>query len=147
MEINKDVRWKQRFQNFRRAFSLLRGALEDRELADYSDLEKEGVIQRFEFTFELARKTLKDYLEFSGVILAEATPRKTIKQCLASGIFEAAGIDADAYMSMMLDRNLLSHTYDFEQFEQALARIKHSYLAELGKQYDFFAAKELEGDE
>ena len=145
--LNEDIRWKQRFKNYRRAFALLRGALEDRGMADFSDLEKEGIIQRFEYTFELAWKTFKDYLNFSGVIVEEATPRKIIKQCTASGIFKSAGINPDAYMNMMLDRNLLSHTYDFEQFEQALVRIKGQYLAELDKQYNFFVAMELENNE
>ena len=66
-----DVRWQQRFQNFRRAFTLLREALENKNIDDYSDLEREGIIQRFEYTFELGWKTLKDYLEFNGVNLLE----------------------------------------------------------------------------
>ena len=55
------VRWRQRFENFERAFRLLREAFE-KDPAQMSDLEKEGVVQRFEYTFELAWKTLKDYL-------------------------------------------------------------------------------------
>jgi hypothetical protein len=56
--MNPDIRWKQRFQNFDHAFVLLREALE-RGPEDLSMLEKEGVIQRFEYTFELAWKTSK----------------------------------------------------------------------------------------
>ena len=56
MNSNKDIRWKQRFQNFDRAFLLLRSALEERGLEQMPDLEKEGLIQRFEYTYELARK-------------------------------------------------------------------------------------------
>ena len=70
-EKNADIRWRQRFQNYRRAFELLRTTLEDREISDFSDLEQEGIVQRFEFTFELCWKTFKDYLEFSGVRLTE----------------------------------------------------------------------------
>jgi len=55
------IRWRQRFENFERAFLLLREAFE-KDPAAMSDLEKEGAIQRFEYTFELAWKTLKDYL-------------------------------------------------------------------------------------
>ena len=105
-----DIRWKQRFQNFRRAFNLLRSALEDTN--EYSDLELEGIIQRFEYTFELSWKTFKDYLEHSGIILEEVTPRKIIKECANKGIFAAAGMSADVYLNMMLERNALSHTYD-----------------------------------
>lgn len=51
--MNPDIRWKQRFQNFDRMFLLLREALQ-RKPETLSMLEKEGVIQRFEYTFELA---------------------------------------------------------------------------------------------
>ena len=147
MKFDDDIRWKQRFQNFSRAFTLLRSALEDKELDSFSDLEKEGIIQRFEYTFELAWKIWKDYIEYSGAVVSEATPRKIIKQCAASGIFQSAGINPDVYIAMMLERNMLSHTYDLERFIQALSRIKEQYLTELDKQYDFFLSKVLKDDE
>ncbi|MDZ7616742.1 MAG: nucleotidyltransferase substrate binding protein, partial [Patescibacteria group bacterium] len=49
-----DVRWKQRFQNYSRAFLLLRSALQEKRLDDFSDLEQEGIVHRFEYTYELA---------------------------------------------------------------------------------------------
>jgi hypothetical protein len=58
-----DIRWKQRFQNFDRAFVLLRSALEEKPIAQFNRLEQEGLIQRFEYTYELAWKTAKDYLK------------------------------------------------------------------------------------
>jgi len=138
-----DVRWKQRFHNYSRAFSLLREALEDRSLDEYSDLEREGIIQRFEYTFELCWKTFKDYLEYSGIILTEATPRKVIKECTATNIFGEAEINPEVFMDMMLSRNALSHTYDFEQFKQVIVKIKEQYLPELEKVYGYFIHKEL----
>jgi nucleotidyltransferase substrate binding protein (TIGR01987 family) len=137
-----DIRWKQRFQNFRKAFGLLREALEDKNLDEYSDLEREGIIQRFEYTFELVWKTFKDYLEFSDITLTEATPRKVIKECAATNIFGEAGIVPEVFMDMMLERNALSHTYDFERFNQAVVGIKEQYLSELEKAYQFFKNKE-----
>ena len=65
--MSSDIRWKQRFDNFDRAFVLLREVYE-RKLDSLSRLEKEGAIQRFEVAFELAWKTIKDYLEESGVV-------------------------------------------------------------------------------
>ena len=137
-----DIRWKQRFQNFRRALGLLREALEDKNLDEYSDLEREGIVQRFEYTFELVWKTFKDYLEFSDIPLTEATPRRVIKECAATNIFGEAGIVPEVFMNMMLERNALSHTYDFERFNQAVLRIKEQYLSELEKASLFFENKE-----
>ena len=84
MNVNPDIRWKQRFENYEKALFLLREAMADIE--DLSDLEKEGAVQRFEFTVELAWKTLKDYLEHSGVALAQITPKNVVKQAFSAKI-------------------------------------------------------------
>lgn len=143
MELD-NIRWKQRFQNFKRVFSLLRSALEEKELDAFSELEQEGIIQRFEYTFELAWKTLKDYLYYNGVELREATPRKVIKECASLNIFAEAGINPEIYLDMLLSRNALSHMYDFEEFRKVLIKIKKHYAAELEKEYLFFLSKGLE---
>jgi nucleotidyltransferase substrate binding protein (TIGR01987 family) len=143
-ESGKDIRWKQRFQNYSRAFNLLRSALEDKDIGKYSALEQEGIIQRFEYTFELGWKTFKDYLEFSGIALTEATARSVIKECAAMGIFNEAGINGNAYLEMILARNALSHTYDFERFTDIIIKMKSDYLPELEKEYTFFMNRELE---
>jgi hypothetical protein len=62
----KEIRWKQRFNNLSRAYSQLKNA-NDR-FSELSTLEKEGLVQRFEYTFELSLKTLKDFLESKGVV-------------------------------------------------------------------------------
>lgn len=74
----QDIRWKQRFHNFDRAFVLLRSALEERRLAEFNRLEQEGLCRRFEFTYELAWKAAKDYLQEQGVVLDEITPKAVI---------------------------------------------------------------------
>jgi len=142
-ELEKDIRWKQRFQNYRRAFNLLRTALTEKEIDEYSALEQEGIVQRFEYTFELGWKTFKDYLEFSGVELTEATARSVIKECAAVGTFGEAGIDGNIFLDMILARNALSHIYDFGRFTNIMAKIKSDYLPELEKEYTFFENKEL----
>ena len=83
--MNPDIRWKQRFQNFDRAFALLRQALESGP-SGLSMLEKEGVIQRFEYSFELAWKTVKDFLEAGGLVIAPVTPRQVLKDAFAAKV-------------------------------------------------------------
>jgi len=65
---NKDTRWVQRFSNYKKALSKLAEVVTERTEDSLSELEKEGLIQRFEYTFELAWKTLQDLLEFKGYL-------------------------------------------------------------------------------
>lgn len=95
MEFKKEIRWKQRFQNFNRAYNLLNCALEENDIDDLSNLEQEGVIQRFEYTYELAWKTLKDYLEYNGVNITEITARSVFKEAYSSGIIKNSEIFID----------------------------------------------------
>lgn len=75
MNRNPDIRWQQRFENFDRALTLLQDALAAGP-AVLNQLEKEGVVQRFEYTLEPAWKTVRDFLEKSGVVLMAITPRQ-----------------------------------------------------------------------
>lgn len=134
-----DIRWQQRFQNFQRAYMLLRTALEEKPIADFSDLEREGLIQRFEYSYELAWKTLKDYLEESGVTISPVTAREVIKQAYAAGIIA----DGQVWIDMMLHRNLLSHTYDFSKFRDVLDAVAARYLPALTDLYDWLLDKRL----
>ena len=119
-----DIRWQQRFQNFDRAFVLLRSALQDRPLDEYSALEQEGIIHRFEYAYELAWKTMKDYLEVNGVVMSPVTAREVIKQAFAAKLVP----DGQVWIDMMLHRNQLSHTYDFSKFRQVLEAAHTRYL-------------------
>lgn len=125
-----DIRWQQRFKNFQRAFLLLREAVES-DIASFSQLEKEGVIQRFEYTFELAWKVLKDKMEFDGIILNQISPKSVVRQAYQSKYIN----DAETWLRMIGDRNLMSHTYDFSKFEQVIDSIKISYLPMLDEWY------------
>jgi nucleotidyltransferase substrate binding protein (TIGR01987 family) len=122
--MQQDIRWKQRFQNFDRAVVLLREPFE-RDVATLSNLEKEGTIQRFEFTVELAWKTLKDYLEYEGQIIDPMTPRNVVKEAFAAGMLS----DGQVWIDMFDHRNLLSHTYDAAVFDQAVLAIRDRYQA------------------
>jgi nucleotidyltransferase substrate binding protein (TIGR01987 family) len=134
--MNRDIRWKQRFENFDRGFVLLREALE-REPETLSMLEKEGVIQRFEYTFELAWKTLKDYLEEGGLVISPITPRQVIKEAFAAKVIP----EGEVWVNMLDHRNLLSHTYDSSVFEQAVEAIARRYLPAMTQLHESFLEK------
>ena len=127
---NQDTRWKQRFSNFSRALSLLREAMEE-DLFSLKQLEKEGIIQRFEYTFELAWKVLKDKMEFDGIVLDQISPKAVVRQAFAAKYIN----DPDTWLKMIGDRNLMSHTYDFMKFEAVIQSIADAYLPMLDEWY------------
>lgn len=126
----KEIRWKQRFQNFEKAFFQFDEAVST--IDKLSVLEKEGLIQRFEYTFELAWKTLKDFLESQEV---EAKfPREVIKKGFRYEIIS----DGEMWMEMLEKRNLMAHTYDEEIFEKAVSQVVSLFYPEVKKLYEFF---------
>lgn len=121
-----DIRWEQRLEDFERVFRLLKGPC-SADVNALSDLEKEGVIQRFEYTFELAWKILKGYLVYSGVSFNQITPRSVIKEAFAARIIA----DGQTWIDMLEQRNAMSHTYDNEKFEAAFRNISQRYVMAL----------------
>jgi nucleotidyltransferase substrate binding protein (TIGR01987 family) len=138
MSQNPDIRWKQRFQNFDRAFVLLRDALENGPHT-LNQLEKEGVIQRFEFSFELAWKTLKDFMEQDGFVFATITPRQVLKDAFAAKILS----DGQVWIDMLDHRNLLSHTYNLAKFEEAVNAVHERYLDAFDQLHEFLQAEAM----
>ncbi|SEF44915.1 nucleotidyltransferase substrate binding protein [Algoriphagus boritolerans] len=129
--MDKDIRWIQRLDNFQKAINLL-VEVEFMDLAELSQLEKEGIVQRFEYNLELGWKTLKDKMEFDGLILDRISPKVGVKEA-----FQAKYIDQiEVWLEMINDRNLLSHSYDLETFESVIPDIQSVYtplLASLAK--------------
>lgn len=138
MSQNPDIRWKQRFQNFDRAFVLLREALENGP-DTLNQLEKEGVIQRFEFSFELAWKTLKDFMEQDGFVFATIMPRQVLKDAFAAKILP----DGQVWIDMLDHRNLLSHTYNLAKFEEAVKAIHERYLGAFDQLHEFLQGEAI----
>ena len=103
---HQDVRWIQRFQNYRQALARLTEAVVLSRQRALSDLEKQGLIQAFEFTHEMAWNVLKDYLENQGVGGLIGSKDAT-RQAFKNGLLE----DGEAWMDMIKARNLTSHTY------------------------------------
>ncbi len=131
--MEKEVRWRQRFQNFDKAYRQFHAAILDFE--SLSVLEKEGLIQRFEYTFELAWKTLEDYLEAKDV--AVTFPRDVIKAAFHYELIE----DGEIWMDMLDKRNVLAHTYDEERFNFAIKKIKEEYYGAISQVHSYLGEK------
>ena len=121
-----DSRWVQRFQNFEKAFLFLEEAAKKES---YTPIEVGGLVQAFEFTFELAWKTIKDYLYEQG--LETKYPRATIKEGYSTQIIE----DGHTWIAMLEKRNELSHTYDQAVAKQAIHIIQGSYYPAIRQVY------------
>lgn len=118
-------RWKERKKEFSKALERLKEALKEEE----TEIVIDGVLHRFEFTFELAWKTMKDYLEYMGVISKIGSPREVIKSCFEYGLIE----DGEEWIKMMLSRNALSHLYDEETSGEIYSDIEDKYIELLNK--------------
>lgn len=119
--MDVDVRWKQRFQNFDKAFKRLTDAIQIIRNDPDNVLLQAGLIQTYEFTFELAWKTLKDYLEMEGFTVH--SPRATLRQAFQCGYIQ----QGDVWLKALNDRNLTAHTYDDEVAKEVIADIQQTY--------------------
>ncbi len=120
---NRDVRWTQRFPNFQKALTKLEEVVSFQETRTLSELEKEGMIQRFEYTFELAWKTLRDLLLHKGY-LDISGPGPVLEQSLADGFIK----DEEGWRSMKKSRELTSHTYNNDTTTNIANRIGDTYF-------------------
>lgn len=120
--MNKAIRWQQRFANYEKAFAQLENTI---EIKDPNDAERAGLIQFFEVTFELAWKTLKDYLESVGYVIQ--SPREAIKQAFQSQLIS----NGQTWLEALGKRNLTVHTYDEETAVNIETHIRRAYYPEL----------------
>ena len=121
---NKDIRWEQRFSNFKKALGKLGEVAAHKSVNELSELEKEGLIQRFEYTFEFAWKTLQDLLKNKGY-LDITGPNPVIQQSFQDGYIK----NSDAWQKMKKARELSSHTYNSETAEDIAENIIASYYS------------------
>ena len=120
-----DIRWQQRFQSFGLAFSRLRSAADLAAQRDLTELEPQGLIQAFEFTHELAWKTLKDFLEAHGAGNLYGSKDAT-REAFAQNLIK----NGDIWMEMIAARNRTSHTYNEKTANQIARAILKSYVSE-----------------
>ncbi len=125
---DKDVRWIQRFDNYTKALSRLQSAIELANDRGLSELEEQGLIQAFEFTHELAWKTLKDFLQEKGnkeIYGSKDTVREAFKYGLVN--------EGEIWMDMIKSRNRTSHTYNEETAKEITEAILNDYFFEFEK--------------
>lgn len=136
---NLDIRWKQRFENYAKAVALVEEALA-RGAAALSQLEKEGLMQRFEYTVELGWKTMKDFLVEGGAQLETLTPKAVVSAAWQAKIIA----EGQVWVDMLVHRNMLSHRYDEQAVAEVAAALEDRYLAEFRALRDWFAARAVQ---
>ena len=122
---NQDIRWIQRANNFDKAFSQLKDAVELARRRQLSKLEAQSLIQGFEYTHELGWNTLKDFLEEHGTLNLYGS-RDTTRAAFRAGLIE----NAEIWMAMIQNRNLTTHTYNESTATQIVKAILEVYFAE-----------------
>ena len=118
-------RFQERLSDYKNAVDRLEDALKEPE----SEIVIDGVLHRFEFTFELAWKTIKDALEYLGLVDKTGSPRENIQLGFRHGLIE----DGEKWIEIMLSRNLLAHLYDEKTSRSIYEKIKTEYIQEFKK--------------
>ncbi len=118
----QDIRWIQRFNNYTKALAQLSKFIEKGAL---NELEKQGLVQAFEYTFELAWNTLKDYFEAQGETNIHGS-RDAFRLAFRRGLIE----NGEAWMDMIKSRTLTSHTYNEETAEKIASDTANIYFQE-----------------
>ena len=115
-----DIRWIQRFNNFKKALAQLEKFNAKKDL---NELEDQGLIKAFEYTYELSWKTLQDLLKEKGYT-AIIGPKPVIEQSFQDGVIS----DGEAWMRMHASRNLTSHIYNEETAGEIIEKIRNEYV-------------------
>lgn len=114
-----DIRWQQRFKNYQKALAQLSKFIHKGEL---SELEEQGLIKAFEYTYELAWSTLKDFLEYQGYAEIYGS-RDAIRKAYELNLIQ----DGQGWMDMLESRNKTSHTYNEETAQEISQAVQKRY--------------------
>ena len=124
MEQEQDIRWLQRYANYHKACQRFVSVTESGiRVEDFSELEQEGIVQRFEYTFELSWKVMQDFLIYKGYEFMTG-PNGTMKMAFEDGLIS----DHDGWRQMAKSRNTLSHVYDEGEAEIIVRLIFSKYV-------------------
>ena len=118
--VKHDIRWQQRFNNYKKAFTQLKKFIDKGEL---SELEMQGLVKAFEYTYELAWTTMKDFLEYRGQADIYGS-RDAIRKAYQLGLVD----DGALWMDMLQSRNKTSHTYNQETAQEICTAVTEDYF-------------------
>lgn len=124
--MTEDIRWVQRFDNFRRSLKQLESAFDIMEARELNDLEQQGLIQAFEYNYELAWNVIKDFYEYQGVTDIQGS-RDAFRLAYERGLIA----DGDIWMDMVKKRQLTVHTYN----EEVADEIAQAIVDDYGRQF------------
>ena len=133
--MTDDIRWKQRFDNFQRSMQQLDMAFELMEERELNELEKQGVIQAFEYNYELAWNMIKDFYEYQGATGIQGS-RDAFRLAFERGLVK----DGQVWMDMVKKRQLTVHTYNRETSEAILTAIVDDFYYQLNELRTTFRA-------
>ncbi|MBW2100537.1 MAG: nucleotidyltransferase substrate binding protein [Deltaproteobacteria bacterium] len=136
MNMNNDLRWKQRFQNFEKAFAVFQRRIDEYEVHTDEEAYQMALVQGYEIIIELAWKVMKDYLENDGFDVKNG--KQAIRQAFQNELIR----DGEIWLQALDNRNLTSHTYDDEVLETNVAFISEQFYP-LVRDFYFDLKKEL----
>ncbi len=139
--MSRDIRWLQRFDNFAKACARLLEITDTMEYDVLSELEKEGLIQRFEYTFELAWKVLQDYMRYLGFQF-QTGPNTTLQLAFENGLIK----DHDRWRKMAKARILTSYIYNEGEADEIAKSIYSDYAFLLRELRDLLLLRNEEAE-
>ena len=122
--MSQDVRWKQRFANFNKALAQLTNVIELNKQRPLTDIERQGLIKAYEFTYELAWNVMKDYFFYQGTVTI-AGSRDAIREAFLRELI----VNGEAWMKMVADRSKTAHTYNEDVAKEVAHNILDIYYA------------------
>ncbi len=125
-------RWEQKLNSYQKALSRLAEVVNVMKVRQLNDFEADGLIQRFEFTFDLAWKLIKSYAEYQGTDKDIMGSRDAVRWAFENKLI----LDSDVWMEMIKRRNDTSHTYDEDFSADVVLRVKESYFQEFVDLYN-----------
>ncbi len=119
MSENQDIRWQQRFTNYQKALAQMKDFMSEPQL---NHREEQGLVKAFEYTYELAWNTLKDFLEYQGVAEIVGS-RDAFRKAFAEGVLD----DGRVWMRMIESRNKTTHTYNEETAKEIVESVRSEF--------------------